>query len=67
MTLPSSRYCFITRALNKKIDLEYALQLESPLIFSDQVAAIPLAKNDPAVNSRVTVAGWGRLKVSNLI
>jgi len=31
-------------------------------VFNRQVAAIPVAAMNPAVNSRVTVAGWGRLK-----
>jgi len=38
------------------------LKMESPLIFNERVSAISIATTDPAVNSRVVVAGWGRLR-----
>jgi len=48
-----------------QINILLSTQMESPLIFNERVSAISIATTDPAVNSRVVVAGWGRLRVSD--
>ncbi|XP_005191781.1 serine protease SP24D [Musca domestica] len=38
------------------------LKLESPLIFSNNIAPIPLASAETPVGSPIGISGWGRLK-----
>ena len=40
------------------------LKLDSPLVFSQNIKAIPLATSDASVGSSVIISGWGRLKTN---